>query len=115
MHLAAFPQRQDKISGLCMVFFLLVASWRRRIAATHPFSDGSKAQDSWWIRRVIKRLGGKQWTGAGHVYGAKAAKSQNALQVGRVMSVYLSVCLFSLHVCADPNADGVWQSEIEEL
>lgn len=99
----------ETVSGLC------ICCWWRRIAATLPFSDGSKALDSWWIRRVIKRLGGKRWTGAGHLYGVKAAKSQNTLQVCRVVSVYLSACVFSLGVCANPNADGAWQSEIEKL
>lgn len=37
------------------------------------------------------------------------------LQVCRVVSVYLSACVFSLGVCANPNADGAWQSEIEKL
>lgn len=100
---------------MCPGAFSLVTSWRRRIAATLPFSDGSKAEDSWWIRPVMKRLGGKRWTGAGHVYAVKAAKSQNTLQVRLLVSVCLSVCVFSLRVRADPNADGAWQSEIEEL
>lgn len=103
------------------IFIVITVIWRcyhgdsKRPPHVSRCRDGWKAEDSWWIRRVIKGVGGRRWTGAGHVFSVTAAKPQNALQVRRVVSADLSACLFSLRVHAAPNADGAWQSEIEEL
>lgn len=97
---AAFLWRQASSPCSLLLFHCLPADEaNHRDALLQCWDEGWGRLEDDSASRVMKRLGGKQWTGADHVYSVKAVKSQNTVQV-RPGHVWVSVSVRVFIACA---------------
>lgn len=97
---AAFLWRQASSPCSLLLFHCLLADEaNHRDALLQCWDEGWGRLEDDSASRVMKRLGGKQWTGADHVYSVKAVKSQNTVQV-RPGHVWVSVSVRVFIACA---------------